>query len=178
MRFNSAWVLIYTKPKQERKVALQLQERNIPVLLPSTKVVRDWHDRKKVIDTPLFPSYVFVFIDKQDHYYNCLQCDGVLCFVRSGNEIVHIRPEVISNLKLITKDGEGIEVHDGYISPGRKQVIKTGIFSGLNCEVVEYKREEKIIVRIDLLNRIVLATLNSQVFFSIGILTSWMSFID
>lgn len=172
MRFHPAWFLIYTKPKHERKVALQLQEQNIPLLLPSTKVVRKWHDRKRTIDTPLFPSYIFVFIDKQDHYYNCLQCEGVVCYVKSGKEIVRVRPDVIDNLKLIVKDGEGVEVHDGYIRPGRTEMIKTGVFSGLNCEVVEHKKEKKIIVRLDLLNRTVLATLSRQVFVSIGMFTS------
>lgn len=56
----------------KKKVALQLEEKSLTFLLPETKVVRKWHDRKKIIEVPLFPSYIFISISKIEDYYSCL----------------------------------------------------------------------------------------------------------
>ena len=58
------WYVIYTKPKNEKKVAERLQQIEIEVFCPLVTVVKQWSDRKKKIQIPLFNSYVFVFIDR------------------------------------------------------------------------------------------------------------------
>ena len=61
--FLKGWYLIYTRPRHEKKVFLQLTEMKVRSLLPTTKKLRTWHDRKKYIDEPLFPSYIFVYLE-------------------------------------------------------------------------------------------------------------------
>ena len=62
-QFKVGWYLIYTKPHHEKKVYTRLLERNINAFLPLTKRLRSWNDRKKYIDEPLFPSYVFIYLN-------------------------------------------------------------------------------------------------------------------
>ncbi|NSL87223.1 UpxY family transcription antiterminator [Chitinophaga solisilvae] len=160
MSFVPGWYLLYTKPKHERKVALQLTRMNISLFLPESKVVKQWHDRKKVIEAPLFPSYVFVFVDKMEHYYNSLDCDGVLYWVRFGKEIARVREETINSLRFLVNEGRNLEVSSERFNPGQKLVIHRGAFSGLDCEVVEHRNDKKVLVRIKILNRNVLADLS------------------
>ncbi len=54
------WYVLYTKSRQEKKVAEQLLEMGYEVFCPCIKKVKQWSDRKKIIEEPLFRSYVFI----------------------------------------------------------------------------------------------------------------------
>lgn len=60
------WYVVYTKPKWEKKVAEQLREKGIECYCPIITQVRQWSDRKKKVEIPLFNSYVFVQLEESD----------------------------------------------------------------------------------------------------------------
>src|SRR5687767_2485872 len=108
--FNTGWYLIYTRPRHEKKVYGQLIERNIDSYLPLKKTLKTWHDRKKYVDEPLFPSYVFVQPGNDEDYYWCMQTDGYLYYVRSGKSVARISDALVKNLKLAINDENEIQV--------------------------------------------------------------------
>ncbi|MEO8822361.1 MAG: UpxY family transcription antiterminator [Ginsengibacter sp.] len=60
------WYVIYTKPKQEKKVASTLAKRRIEIFLPlnSMKIISS--KKIKMRKEPLFKSYIFANIDKSE----------------------------------------------------------------------------------------------------------------
>ena len=60
------WYVLYTKRRQEQKVALKLEEFGITAWCPVVQTVRQWSDRKKKIITPLIPSCIFVQCRESD----------------------------------------------------------------------------------------------------------------
>ncbi|MEP2237757.1 MAG: transcription termination/antitermination NusG family protein [Maribacter sp.] len=58
------WYVLYVKPKNEKKVAERLSAHQVDVYCPMIKEVKQWSDRKKTIEVPLFSSYVFVNISE------------------------------------------------------------------------------------------------------------------
>ena len=60
------WYVVYTKPKWEKKVAAQLNSIGIECYCPLITQVRQWSDRKKKVEVPLFNSYVFVKIEESE----------------------------------------------------------------------------------------------------------------
>jgi transcription antitermination factor NusG len=72
------WFVIYTESRSEKKVAIELAERGIEAYCPTIKKVRQWSDRKKIIEQPLFNSYVFVHLDERER----AKVFGVPGFVR------------------------------------------------------------------------------------------------
>lgn len=161
-KFVPGWYLIYTRPKHEKKVAQQLKEKNILFFLPLVKTLRQWHDRKKLLEMPVFPSYVFVYLEQAEDFYKGLDSEGVLCYVRFGKEIARVRPDIVSNLILIVKSDDTVEAIDEFFKPGQKVLICQGALAGLTCEVVEHFNKQKILVRVDILNRNVLTSLPSD----------------
>ncbi|OQP61085.1 antitermination protein NusG [Niastella vici] len=157
--FNTGWYLIYTRPRHEKKVYGQLIERSINSYLPLKKTLKTWHDRKKYVDEPLFPSYVFVQLENGEDYYRCMQTDGYLYYVRSGKSVARINDALINNLKLTVNDENEIQVSERYFEPGKQLTITRGVLAGLSCEVVRHDGKEKLLVRVELLNRSVLMTL-------------------
>jgi transcription antitermination factor NusG len=59
------WYVLYTKPRQEKKVADSLNAIGIEAYCPLVTVVKEWSDRKKKVQIPLINSYVFVNIEEQ-----------------------------------------------------------------------------------------------------------------
>src|SRR6201987_931828 len=84
--FNAGWYLIYTRPQQEKKVALQCSQFQIQHFLPTVKSVRQWHDRKKVVEAPLFPSYLFVYPKDRFEYYQVIDMDGSCHYIKFDNK--------------------------------------------------------------------------------------------
>src|SRR5882757_9494489 len=144
--FHSGWYLIYTKPRHEKKVHTRLNEMQIDSFLPLTKKLRTWHDRKKYIDEPLFPSYVFIYLNSLQNYYEGIDAEGSLYYVRSGKEIARVQDSVVNNIKLVTSQVKDLEVSDSYFQPGQRLVISQGALTGLSCEVIESNSKQKLLV--------------------------------
>ncbi len=60
------WYALYTRPKCEKKAVETLKQRGVETYCPLRKKVSQWSDRRKVIFEPLFTSYVFVRLGKND----------------------------------------------------------------------------------------------------------------
>jgi transcriptional antiterminator RfaH len=157
--FRVGWYLIYTRPRHEKKVHARLVELNVTSFLPTKKIVRVMHDRKKYVDEPLFPSYVFIYLNDMDNYYTGIDAEGSLYYVRSGKEIARVQETVIDSIRLITSNENEIQISSEHILPGQKLVIRQGALTGLACEVVEFRGRQNLLVRVDLLQRNLLMTL-------------------
>jgi transcriptional antiterminator RfaH len=157
--FNKGWYLIYTNSKQERKVAGQIDKMKIEHYLPLVKIAREWSDRVKILDSPLFPSYLFVHLNQFKDYYQCLETQGALHFVRFGQKIARVADSVISDLRIIVDAGEKIEVSFSAFQKGETVSITDGPLAGLSCEIIQYNKREMILVRIELLQRSLLLEL-------------------
>ncbi|HRX93358.1 MAG TPA: transcription termination/antitermination NusG family protein, partial [Chitinophagaceae bacterium] len=57
---NKRWLAVYTKPRWEKKVNKLFKEKGLESYCPLNKVRRKWSDRMKIVEEPLFKSYVFV----------------------------------------------------------------------------------------------------------------------
>ena len=80
MSNEKRWYALYTKPRWEKKIHKSLQNKGIESYCPLNKVRRQWSDRIKVIEEPLFKSYIFVRVEeamKTEVRY----VDGVLNYV-------------------------------------------------------------------------------------------------
>src|SRR5258708_16411451 len=161
-KFNSGWYLIYTKPRHEKKVSQRLTEMNINSFLPTRKILRNWHDRKKYVDEPLFPSYIFIYLNDMQNYYEGIDAEGALYYVRSGKEISRVSDSVIDGIKLVANKGENIEVSSNSFQPGRRLVISQGALTGLSCEVIRFDNKQKLLVRLELLQRNILLSLPAE----------------
>ncbi|NBW27564.1 MAG: UpxY family transcription antiterminator [Flavobacteriaceae bacterium] len=62
------WFALYTRPKNEKKVAFCLEKMGIEAYCPMINQVKQWSDRKKKVEIPLINSYVFVKINDLDRH--------------------------------------------------------------------------------------------------------------
>ena len=83
------WYALYTKPRAEKKVSSELDFRGFENFLPLQTTIKQWSDRKKKVEIPLFNSYIFVRIDLEKYYYKILEIPGIVKFVKFGKEDAH-----------------------------------------------------------------------------------------
>lgn len=123
------WYAVYTKPRWEKKIDTRLIKKGIESWCPLQKVERQWTDRKKIIEDPLFKSYVFVRIDVSERS-EVLMTDGVLNFVYYLGKPAVIRDEEVNNIKmyLSEKDARISLISDEGFEQGEKIRINFGVF--------------------------------------------------
>ena len=146
------WLVVYTKPKWEKKVDSNFAQKGIESWCPTQKKERQWSDRKKVIEEPLFKSYVFVRASKEEHA-NVLSTMGVVRFLYFEKKPAIIRDNEIELIrKYLGLSYTNIQVVDlGPIKPQTKVTVNNGLFMGQRGEVVKANKKS-VYVRLDSIN--------------------------
>ena len=77
---TNSWYAVYTRPRWEKKVASALERRQIESYCPLNQVTRQWSDRRKIVEEPLFCYYVFVRVpDSKKQLVR--ETEGIINFV-------------------------------------------------------------------------------------------------
>lgn len=98
MHSKMEWFALYTKPRNEKKVAENLAALGIEVYCPLVTTIKQWSDRKKKVESPLIPSYVFVKIEEANRK-DVFQVAGVVQYVFWLGKPAKIQPHEIEALK-------------------------------------------------------------------------------
>jgi transcription antitermination factor NusG len=98
MNSKMEWFALYTKPRNEKKVAENLAALGIEVYCPLVTTIKQWSDRKKKVESPLIPSYVFVKIEEANRK-DVFQVAGVVQYVFWLGKPAKIQPHEIEALK-------------------------------------------------------------------------------
>ena len=138
MSENQNWYAVYTRPRWEKKVSELLGRKKIENYCPLNQVVRQWSDRKKIVEEPLFNSYVFIKITPSEQAA-VKQTDGVVNFVYwlgkpaviKDNEIDMIK-KFLFQYQNITLEKISVNVHD-------RVRVSNGPFTHLEGDVLEVK---------------------------------------
>ncbi len=95
---NLKWYVLYTSPRAEKQVEQRVAAEVDEVYLPLHLSPRKWSDRVKLIETPLFPSYIFV---KTYHakLYDLLPIKGVARILYFQGEPATLRDSEIDAIR-------------------------------------------------------------------------------
>jgi len=148
------WYALYTKPRWEKKIDAALIRKGIESWCPLQKVERQWSDRKKVIEDPLFKSYVFVRICEAERRF-VLMTDGVLNFVHYLGKPAVIKEEEVNNIKmyLAEKDARISIISDEGFREGEKIRVNFGVFMDKEGTVLRGSRK-KVYVQLQSLGQV------------------------
>lgn len=140
------WFAVYTRPRWEKKVFKLLQEKGIETYCPLNKLHRKWSDRMKIVEEPLFKSYVFVKVNEEEKT-SVRMTQGVVNFVYWLGKPAIIKEKEIEVIKRFLNDHFDVEVRSIEIKAGKKIVVQSGILMGKEGTVkkVLHKKVEVII---------------------------------
>lgn len=154
------WCIIYTKSRGEKKLIQELSKCNVNSYLPLMKQERIWSDRKKIIQIPVFPSYVFVEVNNKN-YYLALQCNNAVKYVYQGNKPAYILETEIDQLKIIEQKSDGNwSSTNRLFSKGELIYLSKGPLKGMTGKIVKINNKEIFTLRIEAMNKSVILNLS------------------
>lgn len=109
MVMQKNWYVIYTKPQCEKKVAALLTKKKIENFIPMACAEAQHSRRNKVVQKPLFKSYVFVCITEQEAVL-LRQVDGVINLLYWLGKPAVIQEAEINAIREFTFDYQNIEL--------------------------------------------------------------------
>jgi transcriptional antiterminator RfaH len=145
---ENKWYAVYTKSRNEKKVASLLQKELIEFYLPLKKTLHQWSDRKKWVEEPLIRSYVFVKISEKE-YYKVLNTPGVLKYVTFDGKAAPIAEWQIIALQKVVLGIADYEISSKEFKKGNQVKITSGSMTGVIGEILEIRGNKKFIIRIE-----------------------------
>ncbi|MDR6782388.1 transcriptional antiterminator RfaH [Pedobacter africanus] len=144
--WNRRWLVVYTRPRWEKKVDGLLKSQGIRSYCPLKTVINQWSDRKKTVEIPLFSGYVFVWVSEREEY-RVRQTLGVLNFIYYMARPAVIRDSVIEKIECFLKTSTDCEIVDAKeISPGDRVRIKSGVFFNQEGTVIKARGKSVLMV--------------------------------
>lgn len=140
MADEKKWYAVYTKPRSEKKVFNLLNDKGVTAYCPLNKVRKKWSDRYKVVEEPLFTSYVFVRIAEKE-IPSVKQLPGVLNFLYWCGVPAVIKDEELERVKAFLADYQNVEVLPLEIRKGETVEISQGVFMGEEGVVIDVEKK-------------------------------------
>jgi len=154
------WFALYTKPRHEFKAELQLNSISIDNYLPTYLVKKQWSDRKKKINEPVFRGYIFIYASEKERLLSLSQSTIVRCISFSGKP--SIVPEwQINNLKKILSESPEVLVTNK-IEIGTRIKITDGPFKDVIGVVIETQEDKWLAVSVDLIHRSIMVRIPKE----------------
>ena len=153
------WLVIQTRPNQERTAVLHLAQRDVEPYCPMF-LEPPWHRRAPRGPVPLFTSYVFVYCIPKEHLARVVFCPGVLRPVSFVQRLATVEPELIAFLRERSGD-RGYIVHEeiaGRIPEEAKVKVLDGPLRGMEGVLRGYLRggqRARVLLRLLCGNRLI-----------------------
>jgi transcription antitermination factor NusG len=149
---EGSWFAVRTKPRHEKTVASELEQKGITSFLPLYSVLHQWSDRKRQVQLPLFAGYVFVrFVVQLNTRVSVLRTNGVASFVGAGGG-VPIPDEQIQAVRMILEGKVPFSPHP-FLSVGQRVRIRGGSLDGLEGILQAVNGDESLIVSVESIQR-------------------------
>ena len=132
---NKKWYVLYTRPRFEKRVKERLESNGQECFLPLHRTPRVWSDRVKMVDIPLFSSYVFVKC-REFELLPLLRINGVVRVVYYNSKPAVIRSQEIDVIKKFIEAAEG-----RILCTGDEVEILAGSLKNKNGKIVKIKKK-------------------------------------
>jgi len=154
------WYVFYTFHKSEKAIKQELEKVNFEVCLPLQKVTRQWKDRKKEIEIPLFPNYIFVKTLKAQ-VYHILNYPKIVKYVAFDGRPATLREEEIDFIRSAGKCGN---IYLSHLKKGDKIRLTSGILRGYEGVLVECDGKKRFGLLLKEINQMIFVDLNDTKF--------------
>jgi transcription antitermination factor NusG len=143
--------VLYVKSRQEKALADELAAMRISHYLPLVNHPRFYGRRKKQVELPLFPGYLFLW-SSIDEVYRADRTRRVARVIEV-NDQRQIEWE-LHNLNVALVSGARLRPHE-FLARGTRVEVRAGPFRGLQGVVEDASRPNRIVLQVEMLARAV-----------------------
>jgi transcription antitermination factor NusG len=154
MESERRWYAVSTRSRHEKLVAEQLWLKEIECFLPLREVLSRWKDRRKLVQFPLFPGYLFVRVAVKERRLDILKVASVVRLVGLHGEPEPIPDEQIQAVQTLVFSKLPYDPFP-YLNEGDLVEIIRGPLRGLFGRLVEKKSKYRFVLAVDLIQQAV-----------------------
>jgi transcription antitermination factor NusG len=150
---DPAWFAVQTRPRHEKRVSAELKEKGVNAFLPLVSTTRQWSDRRRVVELPLFSQYVFVRIAQNlNTRVSVLRTNGVTNFVGPRGIAVPIPDQEIERVQRVVTQGVSVAPHP-FLNVGNRVRIRGGALDGLQGILTAVNGDQTLVLSVKLIQR-------------------------
>jgi transcriptional antiterminator NusG len=155
VRLDSRWFALWTRSRQEKVAASMLRGAGVQHFLPLKSELRQWSDRKKVVERPLFSGYLFVRMNlSRDNRLQVLKSSGIVGFVGNSSGPAPIPDHQIEQIRTVIS--EGLECSESpLLEEGDLVRVVRGPLIGLQGRLIQKNSSSRLLISIESINRAV-----------------------
>ncbi len=154
------WYALRVRSKREGITSDHLAAIGREVFSPTYCGVKQWSDRKKQVQSPLFPGYVFCRFDVQQRL-PILTSPGLIAIVGVGKVPMSVPDTEVEAIRTILRSGVFAQPWP-FLTVGQKVEICGGPLSGVDGILVNFKDSYRVVVSINMLQRSIAAEVEGQ----------------
>jgi transcription antitermination factor NusG len=147
--FEKQWYAAYTRPHHEKCIADELASHSVEHFLPLYRCVHKWKDRRKSLELPLFPNYIFVRISLQNRLH-VLRVPGVVDLVGFGGMPSSLPEEEIAELREVLTHNVQVQPC-AYLAAGTRMRITGGALAGLEGLLIRHNGKYHVVLSVELI---------------------------
>ena len=150
---GETWFAVQTRARHEKVVAQQLCDKGVTTFLPLVKRVHRWSDRQKMVELPLFGSYVFVKIaPRNDERVRVLRVYGALNFVGTRGMGIPIPDEQIDAVRTLIEAQVPYSFFP-FLKIGQRVRVRSGVLSGVEGTLISRSGTRTLVISLDAIER-------------------------
>jgi len=160
---EDAWFALYVQVNHEKEVTKRLENKEINCFLPLMECWSKRLDRRKKIQVPLFPGYIFVrtVLDNYTNI-NILKTPGALSILRNSEGPLPIPDYQVNNLLTLIGSTQPLSQHD-YLNEGDWVQVVRGPLAGCIGILSRVDRKKgRLVVGVDIIKKSVSVELDTE----------------
>jgi transcription antitermination factor NusG len=146
-----AWFALVIHQYKREQCEQMISRMGYEYFSPCLQTIKIWSDRRKRVDVPLFPGYIFCRFNPQKRLA-LLQIPGVLGIVSSGKQFLEVDANEIEAIRIAMASQLPVEPYP-FFTPGQKVKVTQGPLRGVKGVLVRVKAETRLILSVAILNR-------------------------
>jgi transcription elongation factor/antiterminator RfaH len=148
-----SWYAVQTRSRHERIACQHLMMRGFSLYLPTIVETHVWSDRRKKVEVPLFPGYVFVrLIAHNEWRVQVLRTPGVVRFVGGAPEGSPIPEEQIASVRAVVERKMAYVSHP-FLKVGQRVRVCGGALEGVEGIFVKHNGSDTLVISVDAIQR-------------------------
>lgn len=147
------WYAVGTLSRHERVVAQQLDNQGLLTFFPTFMEIHRWSDRRKKIELPLFPGYLFVNTNMSSQVRRAIVfARGVAGLITMGGEPIPIPNQQIESVQKLLANNIRCAAHP-FLKIGQRVRVRSGALDGIQGIFIAHNGTKGLVISIDGIER-------------------------
>jgi transcription antitermination factor NusG len=150
---GSRWFAVWTRSRQEKVVAAAFDKLDVRHYLPLKSELRQWSDRKQIVETPLFSGYLFVQISLlTNSRLQVLKVPGVGALVSNQTGPLPIPDRQIEDIRRLMTAGVECAIQP-LLNVGDRVRVVRGPLTGIEGILVRTQSTSRLVISIEMIRQ-------------------------